>query len=246
MNNIINVNNINFSYFVKESSNNILYDDFSLSILDNSTVAILGGSGSGKSTLARVIAGMLPCKSGSIIRSEILNHPSDLIYIDQNAMNSVFPWQNVRKNLEYPLNKLKWETDKIKQRCDYLLQLFHLQDLANAFPANLSGGELQRLALARSFSWQPKFAILDESFSALDQQLRTEIIGALRAIIQHDKMTVIFITHNIQEALSLATRCIVLGKLPVSIIDDIDLTAPDMTKEIAQTKLLGAIKDGYL
>lgn len=243
MDNIIQVNNIHFSY---ANGSDVLYNDFSLSICDNSVVSILGGSGSGKSTLAQIIAGIIPCKKGDVIRSENLSRPADLIYIDQNAMNSIFPWQNVRKNLEYPLNKLKWETDKIQQRCDYLLQLFHLQHLENSFPANLSGGELQRLALARSFSWQPKLAILDESFSALDQQLRTEIIGDLREIIQHDKMTVIFITHNIQEALSLATRCIVLGKRPVNIIDDIDLTAIGMTKEIAQTKLLGAIKDGYL
>lgn len=244
MTTIVNIDKIKFSYDINKY--NTLYNDFSLSIYANSTVAILGGSGSGKSTLGRIISGMLSCQKGNIILSEELSHPADLIYIDQNPMNSVFPWQNVRKNIEYPLIKLKWSTSEIQARCDYLLQLFHLQHLTNAYPAKLSGGELQRLALARSFSWQPKLAILDESFSALDQQLRTEIIEALRKIIQHDKMTVIFITHVIQEALALSTRCIVLGKHPVSIIEDIDLTAIDITKELAQSKLLEAIKDGYL
>jgi NitT/TauT family transport system ATP-binding protein len=244
----VSFNNITFTYCSKSNGNTdnfYLYENFSLDIAPYSVTAILGGSGSGKSTLGRMTAGMLKPTQGEVILSSELTNLCDTVYIDQNPMNSIFPWQTVQRNLTYPLQKLKKTPLEIQERVNYLTHVFHLENLLTSYPLQLSGGELQRLALARLLSWRPKLVILDESFSALDQNLREQITDSLQEIIKHDKMTVILITHNIPEALKLANRCIVLGKRPVSIIYDIDVNNP-LAKESAQNKLLEAIKYGFL
>lgn len=239
----ISFKKIAFSYSSKNKiiTNSCVYENFSLDITQYSVVAILGGSGSGKSTLGRMSAGMLKPTQGEIVLSKELINLYDTVYIDQNPMNSIFPWQTVERNLTYPLKKLNTPTQEIKDRIKYLTNIFHLGTLLSAYPVQLSGGELQRLALARLLSWRPKLIILDESFSALDQNLREQVTDSLQEIIKHDKMTVILITHNISEALKMASRCIVLGKRPVSIMYDIEVNN-DMTKKQAQDKLLEAIK----
>lgn len=229
-----------------------LYEDFALAIESGSTVAILGASGSGKSTLGRLLARMLQPQLGAVRWSSELRSHHDLVYVDQQPMNSVFPWQTVRRNLEYPLRKLGWVPEDAAGRADHLLSLFHLESLADKYPAHISGGELQRLSLARCLSWRPKVVVLDEVFSALDSVTRTKIISVLRQIQGEDSPTFILITHNLQDALALATRCIVLGERPVRVLLDlaIDRSGPDSIDPhrfvVAQEALIDAIRNGYI
>lgn len=229
-----------------------LYQDFSLRVEQGSIVAIMGTSGAGKSTLGRIMAGILAPRSGAVRRSPDFTRPSDLVYLDQHPMNGVFPWQTVVENVRYPLEKLGWDGPARRDRICYLMSLFRLGALADAHPAQLSGGELQRLALSRCLSWKPKLVILDEPFSALDGRVKAEITHALHELASSDRLTLVLITHNVSDALALGMRCVVLARRPVRVVSDLvyrtgfprDETAPDYGA--MQQALIEGIRDGLV
>ena len=247
----VEVRDMDFRY-ERNHESDPLFRRFSLRILKGTVVAVMGPSGSGKSTLGRMIAQMLRPQGGNVTWADDFTRPNDLVYIDQQAMNCVFPWQRVRRNIEYPLRKLKWQSVEISHRVKEMLNLFKLDHLAEAFPANLSGGELQRLSVARSLSWKPKCAVLDESFSALDAKTKDEILVAVRRLAETEKMTLILITHNLADALAVADRCVLLGRRPVEIIADqqLHLEFPrhdgSAAYQQARDNLLNTIKDAIL
>lgn len=246
----LEISGISFAY--ANSGNGTLYEDFSLEVERGSIVAIMGPSGSGKTTLGRMMAGILSPQRGSIRRSPEFERPADVVYLDQHPINSVFPWQTVRRNLCYPLEKLGWDPAAIAARASYLISLFRLEGLAAAYPAHLSGGELQRLALARCLSWRPKLVVLDEPFSALDGKVKEEISAALVELAEKEFITQVLITHNVADALALGTRCIVLCRKPVRIIADHEFRsgfprregAPDYEK--MQQTLITGIRHGLV
>jgi NitT/TauT family transport system ATP-binding protein len=199
-----------------------LYDGFSLRVEQGSILAIMGTSGSGKSTLGRMMAGILTPQAGKVTRSPDFRSQSDVVYIDQHPINSVFPWQTALANIEYPLHKLGWDGARRRERVSYLVSLFRLDGVTDSYPAQLSGGELQRVALARCLSWRPELVILDEPFSALDGKVKAEIISALHELATRDGNTLVLITHNVADAIALGTRCVVIGKRPVEIISDLE------------------------
>lgn len=229
-----------------------LYKDFSLHVERGSIVALMGTSGAGKSTLGRIMAGILPPRSGTVRRSPDFTRPSDVVYVDQHPMNGVFPWQTVVENVRYPLEKLHWDAPRRRDRICYLMSLFGLGGLSDAYPAQLSGGELQRLALSRCLSWQPKLVILDEPFSALDGRVKAEITWALHQLALKDDLTLVLITHNVSDALALGMRCVIIARRPVRVISDLayrsgfprDETAADY--EAMQQLLVNGIRGGLV
>jgi ABC-type nitrate/sulfonate/bicarbonate transport system ATPase subunit len=247
----LEVEGVSFSYPAR-LENGVLYKDFSLRVAPGSIVAIMGASGSGKSTLAKIMARIITPQKGTVKWAERFKNAADVVYIDQHPMNSVFPWQTVRSNLQYPLRKLGWEQGARRERLCYLITLFRLGGLLDAYPAQLSGGELQRLALARCLSWRPELVILDEPFSALDRKVKEEISSRLHELAMKDRITLVLITHNISDALALATRCIVIAQHPVQIISDLDFRsgfpreegAPDY--DAMQQALISSIRDGLV
>lgn len=250
--NALELEGVGFSYPVRSNSNGHLFESFSLTVQQGSILAIMGASGVGKSTLGRMMAGILSPQKGTVTRSPQFKNNCDVVYIDQHPMNSVFPWQSVRRNIEYPLQKLGWDRSKTGDRRSYLISLFRLDGLGDSFPANLSGGELQRLALARGLSWRPELVILDEPFSALDGKVKAEIISALHELAARDRITLVLITHNVSDALALGMRCIVIGKRPVQIISDLEFRAGFPRAEEApdydamQQALITGIRNGLV
>jgi ABC-type nitrate/sulfonate/bicarbonate transport system ATPase subunit len=249
----LELENIDFSYPDRSDGlDGPLYQGFSLSVEQGSILAIMGTSGAGKSTLGRIMAGLLTPRSGVVRRSADFCRPSDLVYVDQDPMNGVFPWQTVVENVRYPLERLRWEGWRRRDRVCYLMNLFRLGALANAHPANLSGGELQRLALARCLSWQPKLVILDEPFTALDGRVKADITCALHELALGDRLTLVLITHNVSDALALGMRCVVLAKRPVGVVSDLayrsgfprDENAPDY--DVMQRSLIEGIRGGLV
>lgn len=249
---LISLQQVDFAYDTQSNGNGWLYRDFDFCLMPSSITAIMGPSGSGKSTLGLLIAGMLHANHGRIERASALAEPKDVVYIDQQAMNSVFPWQNVRTNVEYPLRRLGWSPPRAKERVDELLQRFGMDTLVNAFPRQLSGGELQRLALCRCLSWKPRLIILDESLSALDPKMKTKAIAALYEIAAGDDITIVLITHSIADAMMFATRCIVLSDRPVRIACDVAVDCPFPRDEnspgfsAAQEAIIGTIRHGIM
>lgn len=195
--------------------------NFSLEIQQSKTTAILGSSGSGKSTLAKLACRILLPLEGRVAWNNHLERAYDVVYVDQDPMNSVYPWLTVEGNLREPLTTLGWSHEAIAERSSLLLALFRLQHIRDSKPKSLSGGEMHRLALARSFSWRPKVAILDETLSSLDPPTRAMIFKALREIVDKDGLTLIVITHYTDDALDLADRILVVGGRPMNVIEDL-------------------------
>jgi len=174
------------------------------------------------------------------------------VYVDQHPMNGVFPWQTVLENVRYPLEKLNWEGPRRRDRICYLMTLFRLSALSDVYPAQLSGGELQRLALSRCLSWKPKLVILDEPFSALDGKVKAEITSALHELALKDRMTLVLITHNVSDALALGMRCVIIARRPVQVMSDLDFhlgfpreeNTPDY--DAMQQALINGIRDGLV
>ena len=249
----LQIDDIDFSFAARSGGvDGPLYKEFSLHIEQGSIVAIMGASGAGKTTLGRIMAGILTPQKGSVRRSPGLDKPSDLVYVDQHPMNGVFPWQTVLENVRYPLEKLNWQGTQRRERIRYLMTLFRLGALADVYPAQLSGGELQRLALSRCLSWKPKLVILDEPFSALDGEVKAEITAALHELALKDRITLVLITHNVSDALALGMRCVIIAKRPVRVISDLefrtafprDESTPDY--DAMQQALINGIRDGLV
>ncbi len=249
----LELEDIVFAYPARaDSGNGQLYAGFSLTVGLGSILALMGPSGSGKSTLGRMMAGLLTPQAGNVCWSEQFANRWDVVYVDQHAINSVFPWQTVAENIKYPLQKLGWDRARRQERICYLMSLLRIGALADAYPASLSGGELQRVALARCLSWKPQLVILDEPFSALDRRVKAEIIAALQELAPRDGMTLVLITHNVADALALGTRCVVIGQRPVRIISDREFTTayprePGTRDYVAmQQTLIAGIRDGLV
>jgi NitT/TauT family transport system ATP-binding protein len=226
------------------SPGTLILEQFSLQVERASTLVVMGPSGVGKSTLGRLIAGGLGPQAGRIRYSSAIRSRSDVASVDQHPMNTVFPWQTVSGNLDYPLRKLGWTRRARAERVESLLTGFRLTCLGGSYPAELSGGELQRLALARSLSWRPRLVILDEALGALDIATRTHVLMALRAVITGDGTTAVVITHSISDAFDLADRCVVLGGRPARIVADFETRSA--SNAAVRNALLEAIRDGHL
>jgi len=249
----VEVERVAFSYPARsDNGEGTLYDDFSLEVELGSRFVLMGPSGSGKSTLGRMLARIMTPQAGEVRWSPQFTHRWDVVYLDQHPINSVFPWLTVANNIKYPMKKLGWERSKRQDRMCYLMTLLRMGALADAYPASLSGGELQRLALARCLSWKPQLVILDEPFSALDRKVKAEIIAALGELAARDHMTLVLITHNVSDALALGTRCVVIGRRPVRIISDLEFRATFPREAAApdyatmQQALIAGIRDGLV
>jgi len=249
----VEVESISFTYPARsDNSNGGLYEVFSLKVALGSILALMGPSGAGKTTLGRIMAGILTPHAGSVRWSPQFTKRWDVVYLDQHPMNSVFPWLRVSDNIDYPMKKLGWKATKRQERISFLMSLFRMGGLANAYPASLSGGELQRLALARCLSWKPQLVILDEPFSALDRKVKAEIMSGLEELAANDRMTLVLITHNLPDALALGTHCVVIGQRPVRIISDVaigtafprEAGTPDY--DAMQQLLIAGIRDGLV
>jgi NitT/TauT family transport system ATP-binding protein len=197
----------------------------SLSIEEGSFVAICGPSGCGKSTLLRLIHGLQKADAGEIrVRGERVLAPSldrGMVFQDHNLM----PWRTVIRNVELGLEVLDIGRDERRKRALEWVRKVNLEEFVNYYPAQLSGGMQQRVGLARALAIEPEMLLMDEPFGALDAQTRVLLQEELERIWEADAKTVVFITHDIEEALFLSDRVIVMSARPGRIIADIAVDA---------------------
>jgi sulfate transport system ATP-binding protein len=190
-------------------------DDVSLTVSDGALTALLGPSGSGKSTLLRVIAGLeTPDRGEVLIGSEEVTHAPartrGVGFVFQHY--APFKHMTVHDNIGFGLRVRKRSKQEIRERVHELLALVRLEGLAGRFPSQLSGGQLQRMALARALAVQPEVLLLDEPFGALDAQVRGELREWLRRLHDEIHVTTIFVTHDQEEAMELAEEIVLMNE----------------------------------
>jgi len=187
-------------------------DDISLEIADGTFFMIVGPSGCGKTTLLRIIAGLETPTGGEVAVAR--SHPDK----PGNSMvfqgDSIFPWMTVYENAAYGLRMRRRPEGEIRDIVGHFLDRTGLSDFARAYPHQLSGGMKQRVSIARAFANDPEILLMDEPFSALDEQNRTLLHEELLRIWDETKKTVIFITHSVDEAVTLGDRILIMTAQP--------------------------------
>jgi ABC-type nitrate/sulfonate/bicarbonate transport system ATPase subunit len=230
----IKLQNIRQEYQNGIKAPSLVLNDISLSIEKPSITMLMGPSGSGKSTLMRMMGGVRPVDvktptSGSVLINDVhcVTQSEDAMTVFQQYTNR--PDMTVRENIAFPFQFNVWkkrvgksEQDK---RVNDLLAEVGLSDKADLYPAQLSGGQNQRVALARSMVTRPSILLMDEPFSALDPFIREDMQKLLLQLQMNHPMFVVFITHDVNEAFTVGDRVVVLSSQPATIVDDILLTA---------------------
>jgi NitT/TauT family transport system ATP-binding protein len=204
--------------------------DYSMDIMEGEFVSILGASGCGKSTLIRMLDGIITPSSGEIfVDGEQVNGRKGIPPVLRRRMGFIFqqpnllPWFTVRENVALPLRILGLKGKEWEDRVDMLLDLVGLEKYAGASPAEISGGMLQRVGVIRAMVHDPEILLMDEPFGALDEMYRETLDMELLSIWEKTKKTIIFITHNIEEAVLLSSRIFVMGTQPGRLVDTVDI-----------------------
>lgn len=197
-----------------------------LDVREGEFVSVVGPSGCGKSTLLSTLGGLLPGFNGSIrIRDEEIKGPhSDIGVVFQEE--STFPWRSVLRNVEFGLEMRGLPKEERRRKAEEILKMVGLEDFAQSYPGQLSGGMKQRVAIARTLIMEPDILLMDEPFGALDEQTRIILGEELLRIQEALNQTVLFITHNIQEAILLSDRVVVLSARPGRIKDVVPVDLP--------------------
>jgi sulfate transport system ATP-binding protein len=219
-------------------------DDVSLQIDDGEFVALLGPSGSGKTTLLRIIAGLETPETGDIwfgdqnvTRASVASRGIGFVF----QHYALFGHMTVADNIGFGLAVMKRpqrpSKAQIRSRAEELLELVQLPELGGRYPSQLSGGQRQRVALARALAREPRILLLDEPFGALDAKVRRELRSALRTIHSELKLTSIFVTHDHEEAFTLADRVAILGSGRVEQFDSPNAIMDRPASEFVQSFL---------
>jgi NitT/TauT family transport system ATP-binding protein len=216
--------------------------DVSLDIAQGQFVTIVGPSGCGKSTILNLIAGFLAPTNGSVRVDgrEVAGELSDSLgYIFQK--DTLLPWYSVRRNVALGLRFQHMSSAETRRRVDGLLALAHLTEAADAYPHQLSGGMRRRVALCMSLAVEPRILLLDEPFGALDTHTKTHLHRELLEIWRTLKQTVVMVTHDLDEAITLSDRVVVLSGPPSRVLLDEAITIPHPRDvfELRQTEAFG-------
>jgi NitT/TauT family transport system ATP-binding protein len=209
---------------------------FDLEVKRNEFVVFLGPSGCGKTTLMRMVGGLETPSAGEIrLDGEPVGKPDRERGMVFQSYSS-FPWLTVGQNVAFGMKyRLDLSAEKKRERLKHYLELVGLSEFADSYPNRVSGGMRQRIAIARTLAAGSEVLLMDEPFGALDAQRREDLQLELRRIQQQDAKTIIFVTHDVDEAVFLADRIIVFSKRPARIVNEVDVDAelgPDRTLEL--------------
>ncbi len=204
--------------------------EVSLDVRPREFVSLIGPSGCGKSTLLRLIGDLLPPSAGTIRvngkspRQARLGRQYGIVF----QQPVLYDWRTVRQNVQLPLEVMKVPKAERRDRADQLLQLVGLQEFAERYPWELSGGMQQRVSIARALSFRPSVLLMDEPFGALDEMTRERLNRELLGIWSETATTVVFVTHSIAEAVFLSDRVVVMSPRPgrIDTIIPVDLPRP--------------------
>ncbi len=230
------IGGVNHLYSPPKGRPVLALEDVSLEVRPREFLALLGPSGCGKSTLLYLIGGFLPIETGSILLdgAPIAGPGPDRGIVFQHF--ALFPWKTVRANVLYGLEKMGLARQERERRAQGFIDLVGLAGFEDSYPSQLSGGMKQRTAIARTLAIDPKILLMDEPFGALDAQTRHLMQSELLAIWRRSPKTVIFVTHDVQEAVFLADRVAVMTARPGHIKTIVDIALDKSDPDIARSR----------
>jgi NitT/TauT family transport system ATP-binding protein len=214
-------------WFGRDEANRVVaLDDVSLRVADGEFVCILGPSGCGKSTLLNVVGGLVRANAGEVLvgGAPVAGPGPDRGMVFQSY--TLYPWLSARDNIEFGLTLARLPKTERRRVSDRLIELVRLHGFADAYPKALSGGMRQRVAIARALATNPRVLLMDEPFGALDAQTRALMQELLLDVWSRDHRTVVFITHDVDEAIFLADRVVVMSRRPGRIRLELPVSLP--------------------
>ncbi|MFE9171094.1 ABC transporter ATP-binding protein [Streptomyces kebangsaanensis] len=209
--------------------------NLTFTIAPGELTCIVGPSGAGKTTLLKCVAGLLDATDGEIrLEGEpVTGPPKGMAVVFQEYGRSLFPWMTVWQNVELPLKEKKVPVAERKRLVTEALAAVGLADVHRAHPWQLSGGMQQRVAIARAVAYEPHILIMDEPFAAVDAQTRAELEDLVRELWRRLGVTVLFVTHDIDESVYLGQRVLVLSNRPTVIMEDVAIDLPDERDQLS-------------
>ena len=224
----------------KSFNQSVIYDRFDLDLPQGEFISIFGPNGCGKSTLINMISGLMPVDAGQVLFDGQTIQETRLSYVFQNYRDALFPWLRAIDNIHYPLKLLGLSRHERSLRVEQLLADFSVKIDLNAYPYMLSGGQQQTVSILRALVTNPEVLFLDEPFSALDYEMTLFMREQLQRIFMKTKTTTLFVSHDLEEAVQLAKRVLLLTRRPTRVADfvEIDLPWPRNTESVINARFV--------
>jgi NitT/TauT family transport system ATP-binding protein len=203
---MLHVEHLNKSYGETEAIGDVSFD-----VQAGELVCVVGPSGCGKTTLLKCISGLLAPTSGTV------RVDGNLALVFQEYSRSLFPWMTVRQNVAFPLRRKKMDKRERRELVERSLASVGLEHTLNRYPWQLSGGMQQRVAIARALAFKPQILLMDEPFASVDAQTRADLEDLVLEVRRNYEVTIVFVTHDIDESVYLSDRIVVLGPSPTSV-----------------------------
>ena len=208
--------------------------DLTFDVAAGELVCLVGPSGAGKTTLLKCIAGLLTPTSGvvQLAGKTVTEPPKAMAVVFQEYGRSLFPWMTVQDNVELPLKNQRVPKAERQQLVNDALAAVELSHVPKSYPWQLSGGMQQRVAIARAVAYKPKVMLMDEPFAAVDAQTRADLEDLIRSIWKKLGVTILFVTHDIDESVYLGERVIILSNSPTVVQDDLAIDLPEQRDQL--------------
>jgi NitT/TauT family transport system ATP-binding protein len=225
---ILEVQSLSKSYRQMGGETSLAIGDISCRVEHGEFVSCVGPSGCGKTTLLLTIAGLIAPTTGKVLVKgrEVSGPPPDLVLVFQEFNKSLFAWRSVLGNVRFGLTARRKKARESEAKARSLIELVGLKGFDNHYPWELSGGMQQRVAIARALAYEPEVLLMDEPFGSLDALTRLELEDTLLRLWEELGTTILFITHDIEEAIYLSDRIWVLSRRPSQIIEELRIDFP--------------------
>jgi ABC-type nitrate/sulfonate/bicarbonate transport system ATPase subunit len=230
----LSVRNLSKSYPNGESDVVEVLDNISFDVHEGELLAIVGPSGCGKTTLLKIIAGLLEADEGQVfIDGEVVQPGHNRVgYIFQQE--SLFPWRTVRQNIQFGLEIANVRADEMNTRVAEIIEIVGMEGLEDNYPHEVSGGQARKTEMARSLVVSPDILVADEALSNLDAQTRNYLQEEILRIQKSTGSTILFVSHNVDEAVFMAERILVLSNIPAKIISEYEVDVPKPRNRTSQ------------
>ena len=224
----------------KSFNGSVIYDRFDLDLPQGEFISIFGPNGCGKSTLINMISGLLPLDRGQVLFDGQTIEETRRSYVFQNYRDALFPWLRAIDNIHYPLKLMRLSRREREARVEQLLADFDVKIDLSAYPYMLSGGQQQTVSILRALVTNPEVLFLDEPFSALDYEMTLFMREQLQQVFMKTKTTTLLVSHDLEEAVQLANRVLLLTRRPTRVADtvQIDLPWPRRTESVIDTRFV--------